>query len=225
VSTNVYETNFNPGEELLNRVAGRVAQKRQEQREAAAGFVERNLPQFEERFGEDAQAFCELSGRFEELRDLAPADLFEEIQEDLEGNADVEKLSERVEMLERKALERYENREICNEGMAEIARQAGGVLENAQWKPGGDLISTFHFRSGNRMKASMSEGSLGDGTSKSIAWYGQTCDTRNCDVQEGLVGEVVENSDSLELGGKPSPNSQGGKTEQPGEREAAGEAG
>lgn len=225
MSTNVYRTTYQPGEELLNRVAETLAQRQRESREYVDRFVEDNLSRYEERFGGEGRQMCELTGRFEEIREVAPSDLYEEVQADFEKGVDVEKLAERVEMLEREGARRFENREICNMGMAEIARDAGGALESPQWEPGGELISTFHFQDGNRMAASISEGSLGDGATKEIVWFGQTCNTRDCSLQERSIRQVVESKDNMEVSGGMTPAPEPDRAEEPGEREAAGEAG
>jgi len=225
VSTSDHRAAYQPGEELLRQAAGRLAQKQREREEAVERFVERNSSRYEERFGKEAERMCELTGRFEEIRELAPADLYEEVQERFEQGADVEELSEQVEMLEREGERRYENREVCNLGMAEIARDSGGVLENPQWKPGGELKAIFHFRDGDQMAAAMPERSTRDEGAWEIVWLGRTSNNRDCDAQGRSVRQVIESNDSLSPGGGPRPGSEAGGGEERAEGETAREAG
>jgi len=222
MSTNVYRATYRPGEEILRQAAARLAERRRGQREGVDRFVERHLSEYEERFGEAGREVCELAGRVEEVRELAPSDLREETEALFERGTGLGELSERVEVLEREEARRYENRQICDLGTADIARSAGSAIEGSEWK-GGELRSMFRFRDGHRMVASMPEGSLGDGVSWEIAWDGRTSDTRDCSVQEDSVRQAIDGSDKISRSdGPPSPERPGGSREAAREREGAG---
>lgn len=165
-----------------------------------------------------------MAGRLEEVGELAPRDLYEEVQELFDEGAEPAELAERVERLEGEAASRYESRQICELGVAEITRASGAMAETPIWQPGGRLKALYRFPAGGQMAAEMSEKDVKGGKAKEVAWLGRTSDVRDCDEQERLVGEVVDRVEGMEMSDLPvTPFRRDGVSR--GARESAEEAG
>ena len=223
MSTSIHRANYEASEALLRQAAERLAEWQRQRTEGSDSFVAGNIADFEQSFGEEARPMCELTGRLEELREFAPADLYEDIEADFARGAGLEQLSEGVERLEREAAGQQENRELRELAMADMARRSGGAIENLEWQPGGRLRAIFHFRDGGRMTAEMPERSGGGGIE--IAWLGRTADTRDCVAQEEAVVQVVESVDNLTRDYEAPPEPSALPEREQAEREAAGGAG